>query len=76
MKFKFDIEYIHDSFLKDHPGMHENHPDFIAATSRSTIEVEYKDDTSVDEAKLNIQKAIEADECHLLRISGGLVADA
>jgi hypothetical protein len=75
MKFKFDIEYIHDSFLKAHPGMHENHPDFIAATSRSTIEIEYGFglDISVEEAKKNVQLSIEADDCHLLKITGGLI---
>lgn len=73
MKYKFDIEYIHDSFIKAHPSMHENHPDFIAATSRTSIEIDHTDDTSVEQAKQNIQAAIEADECHLLKISGGPV---
>jgi hypothetical protein len=76
MKYKFDIEYIHDSFIKAHPSMHENHPEFIAATSRSTLEVEYGIDIPVEQVKENIRSAIEADECHLLKITGGPVADS
>lgn len=73
MKYNFDIEYIHDSFIKAHPSMHENHPDFIAATSRTNLEVEYSTDPGLDQAKQNIQAALEVDGCHLLKISGGPV---
>lgn len=73
MKYKFDAEYIHDSFIKSHPAMHENHPDFIAATSRSTTEIEYSVDIPLDQAKQNIQEALEADGCHVLKIEGPVI---
>jgi len=73
MNYTFQIDYIHNSFIEAHPAMHENHPDFIAATSHTDIHLEYADDISIEEIRGNILTAMALDNCKVLRLEGGAI---
>lgn len=73
MKFEFQVEYIHQSFIDAHPTMSESHPDFIKAISRTTIELEYKEETTLEQVEQNIILALQQDGCKVLRIEGKIV---
>ena len=70
MKYKFTVSYIHNSFIKAHPAMHENHPDFRAATANTEYLLEYGADVPMDQAERNLRLSLEADDCHVLSIQG------
>lgn len=84
MNYKFHVEYIHNAFIKANPAMHETHPDFIGATTRTTIEVRHlddcfwhantdDDDTSLEQTKQNIIDAIQRDNCKVVKIEGSVL---
>ena len=56
MKYKFTVDYIHNSFIEAHPTMHENHPDFIKATSTSIYELDHAEEVSLEVAQ-NMERA-------------------
>lgn len=73
MKYKFTVDYIHNSFIEAHPTMHENHPDFIKATSTSIYELDHAEEVSLEVAQQNVVQSLESDNCKVLRISGARI---
>jgi hypothetical protein len=68
--YKFTVNYIHNSFIKANPAMHENHPDFIKASSTTDYELVHTEGIALEDAQNKLVLSLEADDCTVLSIHG------